>query len=62
MYGVDWQNALLNEYGMNHWCLTVDADEWFIYPGYEPICLAPPEVTISQASARYVDHRVGIPY
>jgi Glycosyl transferase family 2 len=35
MYGVEWQNALLNEYGVNHWCLTVDADEWFIYPGYE---------------------------
>jgi hypothetical protein len=34
-YGVEWQNALLNEYGMNHWCLMVDADEWFIYPGYE---------------------------
>jgi glycosyltransferase involved in cell wall biosynthesis len=34
-YGVEWQNALLNEYGMNHWCLVVDADEWFVYPGYE---------------------------
>jgi hypothetical protein len=32
---VNWYNALLNEYGMNHWCLTVDADEWFIYPGCE---------------------------
>lgn len=35
MLGVDWWNALLDEYGMNHWCLTVDADEWFVYPGYE---------------------------
>jgi glycosyltransferase involved in cell wall biosynthesis len=35
MCGLDWQNALLDEYGLNHWCLTVDADEWFIYPGYE---------------------------
>jgi hypothetical protein len=34
-YGVEWQNALLNEYGMNHWCLVVDADEWFVYPEYE---------------------------
>jgi len=33
--GVNWYNALLNEYGVNHWCLTVDADEWFIYPGWE---------------------------
>jgi glycosyltransferase involved in cell wall biosynthesis len=38
-YGLGWQNALLNEYGMNHWCLVVDADEWFIYPGYERITL-----------------------
>jgi hypothetical protein len=34
-YGLQWQQALLNQYGVNHWCLTVDADEWFIYPGYE---------------------------
>jgi glycosyltransferase involved in cell wall biosynthesis len=34
-YGVEWQNSLLDEYGMNRWCLVVDADEWFIYPGYE---------------------------
>jgi hypothetical protein len=26
---------VLDEYGTNHWCLIVDADEWFIYPGYE---------------------------
>jgi glycosyltransferase involved in cell wall biosynthesis len=35
MYGLDWQHALLDEYGVNHWCLIVDADEWFVYPGYE---------------------------
>jgi len=35
LYGVEWYNALLNEYGVNHWCLIVDADEWFVYPGYE---------------------------
>jgi hypothetical protein len=34
-YGLEWQQALLDEYGVNHWCLVVDADEWFIYPGYE---------------------------
>jgi glycosyltransferase involved in cell wall biosynthesis len=34
-YGLEWQHSLLDEYGMNHWCLIVDADEWFIYPGYE---------------------------
>ena len=34
-YGLEWQQALLNEYGIDRWCLVVDADEWFIYPGYE---------------------------
>ena len=34
-YGLEWQHALLDEYGVNRWCLVVDADEWFIYPGYE---------------------------
>jgi glycosyltransferase involved in cell wall biosynthesis len=33
-YGLECQEALLDEYGTN-WCLIVDADEWFIYPGYE---------------------------
>src|SRR5205807_9515843 len=31
----------------NHWCLVVDADEWFIYPGYESQPLA--------ALARYLE-------
>jgi Glycosyl transferase family 2 len=34
-YGAEWWNALLNEYGVDHWCLSIDADEWFVYPGYE---------------------------
>lgn len=38
--GLDWQMALLNEYGTNRWCLTVDADEWFVYPGYESMRLS----------------------
>jgi glycosyltransferase involved in cell wall biosynthesis len=33
--GVEWQNTLLDQYGTNHWCLVADADEWFVYPGYE---------------------------
>jgi glycosyltransferase involved in cell wall biosynthesis len=33
--GLEWQHALLDEYGIDHWCLIVDADELFIYPGYE---------------------------
>ncbi len=34
-FGLEWQQALLDEHGTGHWCLVVDADEWFIYPGYE---------------------------
>lgn len=31
-FGVDWTNWLASKYGHNHWCLTVDVDEFFIYP------------------------------
>ncbi|MEE9454471.1 MAG: glycosyltransferase family 2 protein [Paracoccaceae bacterium] len=31
-FGMDWVNSLLRRYGRNHWCLIVDADEFFVYP------------------------------
>lgn len=31
-YGMHWLNFLLGRYGKGHWCLTVDADEFFVYP------------------------------
>ncbi|MGV6840153.1 MAG: glycosyltransferase family 2 protein [Planktomarina sp.] len=31
-FGIDWMNHLLRKYGDGHWCLTVDPDEFFIYP------------------------------
>lgn len=31
-FGVDWLNWLQLRYGHGHWCLTVDPDEFFIYP------------------------------
>ena len=31
-FGMDWLNWLLLRYGHNHWCLVVDADEFFVYP------------------------------
>jgi hypothetical protein len=31
-FGVDWLNRLQSKYGHNHWCLTVDPDEFFVYP------------------------------
>lgn len=31
-FGADWLNALLRRYGSGHWCLTVDPDEFLVYP------------------------------
>ena len=31
-YGIDWLNWLQRKYGHGHWCLTVDLDEFLIYP------------------------------
>lgn len=34
-FGVDWLNWLLMRHGTGHWCLSVDADELFIYPHHD---------------------------
>ncbi len=31
-FGVDWLNWLQSKYGHNHWTLTVDVDEFFVFP------------------------------
>lgn len=31
-YGVDWLNRLQRRYGVGHWCLVVDVDEFLVYP------------------------------
>ncbi|WP_171208741.1 MULTISPECIES: glycosyltransferase family 2 protein [unclassified Ruegeria] len=31
-YGIDWSNYLLRKYAHGHWVLTVDPDEFFVYP------------------------------
>ncbi|UWQ22978.1 glycosyltransferase family 2 protein [Jannaschia sp. W003] len=31
-FGVDWVNRLLRRFGHGHWCLTVDVDEFLVYP------------------------------
>jgi hypothetical protein len=31
-FGVDWLNWLAWQHGHGHWCLTVDPDEFFVYP------------------------------
>lgn len=34
-FGIDWTNYLLSKYGCNQWCLTVDPDEFLVYPHSE---------------------------
>lgn len=34
-FGMHWLNHLLGKYGSGHWCLTVDPDEFLIYPNIE---------------------------
>ncbi len=34
-FGLDWVTWLLMHYGHGHWCLTLDADEAFIYPDHD---------------------------
>ncbi|PCD76439.1 glycosyl transferase family 2 [Pseudothioclava arenosa] len=31
-FGIDWLNWLLRKYGTGHWTLTLDPDEFFVYP------------------------------
>lgn len=31
-FGMDWINGLLVRHGTGHWCLTVDPDEFLVYP------------------------------
>jgi hypothetical protein len=34
-FGMDWINCLLRRHGSGHWCLTVDPDEFLIYPHHD---------------------------
>ena len=37
--GMDWIHALLRQYGLGHWALAPDIDEFFIYPQWESLRL-----------------------
>jgi Glycosyl transferase family 2 len=49
--GTDWLNALLSEFGVGFWCLTVDVDELLCYPGSEHASLS--KLTRYLESKRY---------
>lgn len=34
-FGVDWLTVLLRRYGHGHWCLTLDADELFVFAHHD---------------------------
>lgn len=34
-FGVDWMNYFNRKYGIGHWVLTVDLDEFFVFPDME---------------------------
>lgn len=38
-FGIDWANKMLKLHGTNHWCLSIDADECFVYPDCERVSL-----------------------
>ena len=35
LFGVHWLNYLSHRYGVGHWCLTIDPDEFLVYPHSE---------------------------
>jgi hypothetical protein len=38
-HGIAWVNQLVSQYGQNHWCLYIDADECLVYPHCEHVSL-----------------------
>jgi len=37
--GFNWHEILLKRYGTHRWCLTLDIDEFFVYPHSEKISI-----------------------
>ena len=49
--GAKWFNALLNRFGIGRWCLTIDADELFVFPECESISLADYTTSLDRENA-----------
>jgi len=47
--GQDWIDALLDRFGVGHWCICINADEIFIYPHHDRLAL--------KDLCRYLDSR-----
>ena len=39
LHKMDWMDEVRDKYGLNHWCLTADADELLVYPNCEQLAL-----------------------
>lgn len=52
--GQDWIDQLLKLYGIGRWCLVADADELFIYPGYEKLPLSALSKYLEDGGFNYV--------
>jgi glycosyltransferase involved in cell wall biosynthesis len=39
-WGISWLQALLEQYGLERWCVVADADEVFVYPGSETVTIS----------------------
>ena len=50
--GLAWLNALLAEFGVGFWCVTVDIDELLVFPGSEQASLAHPDRPSRSARSR----------
>ncbi len=39
LYGIHWMHTMLRRYGVGHWCVLVDIDEFLTYPHSEDVSL-----------------------
>ena len=51
-FGVNWLNEIRSKVGKNKWCLFVDADEMFVYPGYPDLPLTKLTIKLERLGQR----------